>query len=232
MALIKFGGGVVQMSGSIAGTTFARNRYGNYARARTKPTNPNTSGQQVVRNSLAFLTARWSQDLSAAQRTAWNLYGTSVAMKNRLGESVYLTGFNHYIRCNSILKRSNRTLVDAGPTTFELPEVDPTIVITASQATNHITITYDDTLDWLDEDDAWMTLFCGQPQNAQRNFFAGPWKLWHALGGNSGTPPVSPADANAPFIITEGQHVWVYGRISRADGRLSVPFRGDVLVAA
>jgi len=231
-ALIKFGGGVVQMSGSIAGTTFARNRYGNYARARTKPVNPNTAMQQIVRNSLSFLTARWSQDLSAAERTAWNLYGSSVAMSNRLGESTFLTGFNHFIRSNSILKRSGRTVVDAGPTLFELPEVDPTFSIAASEATNHITYTYDDTMDWANEDAGWMHMFCGQPQNAQRNFFAGPWKLFAAVAGNSGAPPVSPGDTVAPFVLTAGQHIWVYGRISRADGRLSVPFRDDCLVSA
>jgi len=105
MALVKFGGGVVQMSGSIAGDTFARNRYGNYCRARTKPTNPNTSRQQDVRASLAFLTDRWSNTLTALQRAAWNLYGDSVAMTNRLGETTKLTGFNHYIRSNIERKR-------------------------------------------------------------------------------------------------------------------------------
>ena len=232
MALVKFGGGITQMSGSIGGTTFARNHYGNYARAKTKPVNPNTALQQVVRNSLSFLTTYWAQTLTDAQRVAWNLYGSSVAMTNRLGETTYLTGFNHFIRSNSILKRSNRTLVAAGPVIFELPEVDSTISISASEATNHITIAYDDTMDWLDEDGAWMHMFCGMPQNPQRNFFAGPWKLWSALAGNSGAPPVTPHDANAPFVLAEGQHIWVYGRISRADGRLSVPFRDDCLVGA
>jgi len=232
MALIKFGGGVVQMSGSIAGTTFARNRYGNYARAKTKPINPNTALQQQCRNALSFLTTYWAQTLSDAQRVAWNLYGSSVAMTNRLGESVFLTGFNHFIRSNSIRKRSSRPIIAPGPTIFELPEVDSTITISASAATNHITIAYDDTMDWLDEDNAWLTMFCGQPQNAQRNFFAGPWKLWHTIAGNSVAPPVTPEDANSPFVLTEGQHVWVYGRIARADGRLSIPFRDDCLVGA
>ena len=30
MALIKYGGGIVHASGSLAGNTFARNKYGNY----------------------------------------------------------------------------------------------------------------------------------------------------------------------------------------------------------
>ena len=82
MALVKYGGGVVQMSGSIGGDTHARNRYGNYIRARTKPINPNTDLQVAIRAAMAFLADRWSQTVTSAQRTAWNLYGASVAMKN------------------------------------------------------------------------------------------------------------------------------------------------------
>jgi len=232
MALIKFGGGVVQMSGSIAGTTFARNRYGNYARSRTKPINPNTAMQQVCRASVAFLTDYWSQTLTAVQRTAWNLYGSSVAMKNKLGETVFLTGFNHFIRSNAILKRSARTLVAAGPVIFELPEADPTFAFTATQTDNMGTFTYDDTAAWANEDGGWMHMFMGQPQNAQRNFFAGPWKLYAAVAGNSGVPPVSPGNASAPFAMSTGQRVWVYARITRADGRTSEKFRDDCFVTA
>ncbi len=232
MALIKHGPVVAGISGSIGGTTFARNRYGAYMRNRTKPINPNTASQQVVRATMAFLTDRWSQTLTAAQRTAWNLYGASVVMLNRLGENINLTGFNHYIRSNSILKRSGRTLVDAGPTIFEVPQADPTLSITASEATQQITVTFDDTLAWNNEDNGWMHIFQGTPQNAQRNFFAGPWHLFHALSGALAGGAVSPAASGAWFTITEGQRVWIYARITRADGRTSEPFRADTFIAA
>jgi len=232
MALVKFGGGVVQMSGSIAGDTFARNRYGNYCRARTKPVNPNTAGQQAVRATLAALTVRWSQTLDAAQRTAWNLYGSSVAMKNRLGESVFLTGFNHYIRSNSIKERLGLTVVDDGPVIFELPAKDPAFAITATEAPNNITAAFDNTLAWSTEDGGLLCMFQGAPQNAQRNFFAGPWLLWTAVEGADPAGAVSPKIAPATIVIAELQRLWVYGRILRADGRLSEPFRDDTFVAA
>jgi len=232
MALIKFGGGVVQMSGSIAGDTFARNRYGNYARARTKPTNPNTSSQQLVRATLSELTTRWAQTLDAAQRAAWKLYGDSVVMKNRLGEAVYMTGFNHYIRSNANLVRLGLTPVDDGPVIFELPAADPTFAIGITEDPQNITGTYDDTMAWAAETGGLLVMFQGQPQNAQRNFFAGPWKLWAAVEGVDAAPPASPKIQPAVFAIAEGQHVWCYARILRADGRLSEPFRADCFVAA
>ncbi len=232
MALIKFGGGIVQMSGSIAGNTFARNRYGNYVRARTKPINPNTARQILIRAALAFLTTRWSQTLTAVQRTAWNLYAANVVMTNKLGESMNLSGFNHYIRSNTLLKRFGAVPVDDGPVIFEIPAADPTFSVTASEATQQLTFVYDDTLAWNNEDEGFLSLFQGQPQNAQRNFFGGPWRFAGAVAGATGVPAPSPRLLDVEFAIAEGQRQWVYARISRADGRMSAPFRADVFVGA
>lgn len=232
MALAKYGAGIIQLSGSIAGNTFARNRFGNYVRARTKPINPNTAGQQVVRAILAELTTRWAQTLTALQRTAWNLYASNVAMTNRLGEVVHLTGYNHYIRSNSGRLRVGAPVVDDGPIIFELPAQDPIFAVTASEATQQLSFAYDSTMDWADEDDAYILFEQGQPQNPQRNFFGGPWRHCAQVEGVNGAPPASPKVAAAVFAVAEGQRIWSYARISRADGRLSMPFQDDVLVGA
>lgn len=232
MALVKYGGGIVQMSGSIAGNTFARNRYGNYVRSRTKPVNPQSPLQDSVRSAMAMLTQRWSATLTAAQRTAWNLYASNVAMKNKLGETINLSGFNHYIRSNMIMAIQEGTLVDAGPVVFELPEDDPVFRFTSSEATQQHAVVFDNGLDWADENDAFMFIFEGQPQNPQRNFFAGPWKFLGHIAGVNGAPPASPANFASVFGIAELQHQWLYARIMRADGRLSEKFRDDSFCAA
>lgn len=232
MALVKFGGGIIQMSGSLAGNTFARNRYGNYARARTKPVNPNTELQTQVRSALSLMTIRWAETLSGAQRAAWNLYADNVNMKNKLGEVIHLSGFNHFIRSNSILSRAGRDIVDAGPITFELPEADPLFAITASEGSQQITFTYDDALTWRDETDARLWLFQGSPQNTQRTFFAGPWRAIGHVSGVDGAGPASPALFNVVFPVGEGQKMWCYARIQRADGRLSQKFRAETFCTA
>lgn len=232
MALIKYGGGIVQMSGSIAGNTYARNRYGNYARARTKPTNPNTGGQVLVRSAMSECTERWSDTLTIAQRTAWNLYASSVAMKNRLGETIHLSGFNHYIRSNSFRVAYSKTPVDDGPVIFELPAADPAFTIALGEAAQQITVTFDDTMDWDNETGGFLVYYQGQPQNAQRNFFAGPWKLLSFTAGVDGAPVASPVVEACVFAVAEGQRQWAYARILRADGRISEPFRDDCFVAA
>lgn len=232
MALLKFGGGITEMRGSIAGNVYSRNRYGAYARARTVPVNPNTARQVAIRAAIAFLTDRWANTLTAVQRTAWNLYASNVVMTNKLGESINLTGFNHYIRSNVVAKNFSLTIVDAGPVVFELPAQDPLYSFTISEATQQISTTYDDGMDWADETGANLLLSAGQPQNPQRNFFAGPWRLYGQVAGATGAPPAPPHGGASPFGVAEGQHVWCYARIRRADGRLSAPFRNDVFVAA
>lgn len=232
MALIKFGGGVIQMAGSIAGNVFARNRYGNYVRARTKPTNPNTALQQQVRSAIAWLVDHWSQTLTPDQRAAWQHYADNVNMLNRLGEVIHLSGFNHFCRSNSLRKRNADTIILDGPSIFEIPAHDPTFAFTISEATQTLTVTFDNAMGWASETGGHLYVFVGTPQNPQRNFFAGPWKYADVVDGDDTTPPTSPATIASPWVVYEGQRIWAYSRISRLDGRLSEPFRsGPTLVA-
>jgi len=231
-ALIKFGGGITEMRGSIAGNVYSRNRYGAYARARTVPVNPNTDRQQAVKAAMAFLTNYWSETYTAAQRTAWELYASNVSMLNKLGEAIFLSGFNHFIRSNSWLVAILAATPKDAPTDFTLPAQDPTLAVTGSEATQQLSIAYDDGLGWASETGAFLILYQGQPQNAQRNFFGGPHRYLWTVSGADGAPPAGPVVADVVFAIAELQRQWIYARILRADGRLSQPFRDDTFIAA
>jgi hypothetical protein len=231
MALVKYGGGLVQMSGSIAGNTFARNRFGNYARARTTPVNPKSDLQSKVRLILAYLVEYWNEQLSTAQRAQWATYAAAVSMTNRLGDSIKCTGFNHFIRGNSLRLRFAGSVISAGPAVLSLPPTDPTFAITASVATQQIRVTFDNTQDWAGEVGGYMMLFQGRPQIATRNFFAGPWKYDGQIDG-AVVPPVSPASANVVMPLVLGQRVWMAARIMRADARCTIRFQDDCIVGA
>lgn len=232
MALVKYAGGIGQMSGRIAGNVFSHNKGGNYVRVGTIPTNPRTARQTVIRAAMAFLTDRWANTLTAGQRTAWNLYASNVTVLNRLGESINLSGFNHYIRSNIIRKQVALAIIDDGPVVFEIPAQDPTYAITATEAGQTISTTFDNGMDWADEDGAFMIGYQGIPQNPQRNFFNGPWQAFMVISGVNGAPPASPAVQAVSYAVAELQHQWCYARILRADGRLSEPFRDDTFCAA
>lgn len=232
MAVVKYGGGITQISGSIAGTVFARNRYGNYTRPRTKPVNPNSTLQAQVREALSALAVMWSATLTAAKRSAWNTYAAAVAMKNRLGETIYLTGFNHFIRSNVILSDKGLTVVTDGPTILSLPEKDPTFAVAGDATSQNLSVTFDNTLAWAGEDEGFMFVYMGRPQLVTRNFFNGPWKYADKIDGDSVTPPTSPTTMTAPMTLVEGQKVFCYARIQRADGRLSEPMYASFTVTA
>lgn len=223
--LVKYGGGIVQASGSLAGNTAARNRFGNYMRARTVPVNPQSARQVAARNRISFLAEEWSDTLTAAQRLAWEAYAAAISWTNKLGESVNLTGFNHFIRSNAAILSVGFSVVAAGPTVLSLPNTDPTLSIALSAA-NGITITFDDTLDWVDEDAGALSIELGTPQLASRNFFNGPWRFDDSVDGSSTVPPTSPDGPNAvtTWTLIAGQLVWARARIIREDGRITQPF--------
>lgn len=232
MALVKYGGGIIQASGSIAGNVFARNRFGNYVRPRTKPVNPQSTEQEACRAVMAFLTQYWKDTLTAGQRTAWETYAAAVSSLNKLGETINLTGFNHFIRSNHYLKRIQDSVVADGPTVLSLPEQDPVFAVTASEATGLISVSFDDTLDWDNETGGYLIVHQGVPQNPTRTFFNGPWRFMNEVAGVTGTPVSSPQTMTAPFTLVEGQKTWCYARILRADGRLTNPFTASCTIAA
>ena len=225
MALVRTGGGVAEISGSIGGTTFSRNRSGAYARNRSNPVDPNTASQQKVRSAVALLAYNWFNVLTATQRAAWALYADNVSVVNRLGDSINLTGYNMYQRTNIPLINADMAEVDSGPTVFTLPDADPTAAIAVSEATQNASITFDNTLDWANEDDAALLVYISRPQNASVNFFKGPYRLAGTVDGDGTTAPTSPATIAVPFPVVEGQKIFCQCRIVRADGRLSNPFR-------
>lgn len=235
MALILYSAGVGQMSGSIGGTTFARNRFGFYSRNRTTPVNPNSSRQTAARILMAFLAEQWGESpMTPAIRLAWQTYASSFNWLNRLGSQVTLTGFNAFVQCNSARIAAGGSLITAAPAALGLPAQDPAFAVAISVATQIITVTFDDTFDWLDEDDGYLLVHMGRPVSASHSFFGGPFRVAGSIQGSSTVPPTTPdATITAPFTAVLGQQVWCSARIIREDARISTLFRAaPVLVAA
>jgi hypothetical protein len=103
MALIRFGNGVSEIRGSIAGTTFSRNRAGAVARNRIKPINPNTQQQADVRYLFATIAAQFA-DLNQAQKDVWTDFAAALTFwRNRLGEPYTPSARQVYQYCTTNL---------------------------------------------------------------------------------------------------------------------------------
>lgn len=217
---------MTQMSGSLGGITGSHNASGLYLRARAIPVNPNTVYQQAVRNAVSVLATRWSETLTQAQRDAWDVYAAAVSMVNALGDSIYISGLNHYIRSNVPRLQTGLPIVDDGPTVFTLASfTDPTFAV--DEPNDEVDVSFTNTDDWANEDDAAMLVYASRPQSVSINYFKGPYRYAGKIDGDSVTPPTSPAAIGLPFTCTTGQRLFFKAEVSRADGRLSPYFRGS-----
>ena len=231
MALVRFPEGQ-QRSGSTGGAVFSHNRYGAYIRSRSTPVNPQTARQTAMRNYTRNLSIRWYAVLTAAQRDGWDLYAANVGWQNKFGESVNLTGLNHYVRGNSVRLQAGLVYIDDAPTVFNLPEAPYLFVCSISEAAQVVSVTFDPTEPWAVEDGGALAIYMGKPRGPARKFFNGPWRYIGLVEGNSITPPVSPVTPAVAWPCAELQRVTCYARAVRADARLSLDARSDLFCDA
>lgn len=219
------------ISGSLGGITGSHNRGGIYLRARTIPTNPASAQQVAMRNIMAQLTPAWGQQLSFSQQNAWNTYGDNVPVVDALGESRNLTGQQWFIAANAPRLQAGLARVDNGPTIYDRGDavIGNNPISDASEAAGTYDITFTGSDDWVSEDGAALLVYSARPVGPGVRFFKGPYRYADAVLGDSSTPPSSPATITSPFAIVEGAFTHVQLRVSRADGRLSSPFRGVAL---
>jgi len=232
MALVRYGGGILVMSGSIGGQTHSHNRYGAYIRARTTPVNPQSARQNKIRAVIQLLAQYWSNTLTQAQRDAWEVYAAAITRSNALGAQIKLTGFNHFIRSNSARQNLDDSIIAPGPTTLTLPIADPTFVCEVDEAGQEIAVTFDDTADWCTQAAGEMYVSMSIPKAAGTNFIGGPFRVAGAIDGINPGGVASPQVIAVPFPVAEGQALVCSARISEDDGRLSDPFLNKSSVVA
>lgn len=229
MAKYTAGPMVAAVSGSVGGTTFSRNRAGQYTRRRAVPTNPDSVAQQNVRSILADQSRGWA-DRTDAERNSWEAWATQNPITDVLGQSITLSGHMAYIKLNSRLSFDGQPLLT----------VPPIINAPAGLLTMSFTATITGSL--------FDISFTTDPQPAQT-------RLWvtaavvNSAGityvrnlrrfiGTSSTAPASPfdyqADIEAVFgTLLEGQTVhMLVSTFGTVTGLLSTPLGAKQVVLA
>jgi len=189
--------------------------------------NPHSPRQEAARAIVSYLAEYWHTDMTDVQRNLWNVYAAAIAMKNRLGESIHLTGFNHFIRSNSAQMAMGETEAAAAPTILSLPEKDPDLVCTEESIASQ-TFTFTCNVGgWSANGDPkfGIMIAMGQPKLASRNSFHGPWRYMDFIDATEGA--AGTADLAAPFAFALGQRVWFRARIITDSLRLSEPWHVD-----
>ena len=140
MAIIKFGPIVTGARGSVGGTTFSRSRGGAFIRQRVKPVFSLTSARLSWAIAMSTVWDRWLNQATAAQRADWNTLGDNTNFTNALGDTYHPSGWNLYLRTNSLAVYWIHSYVNAAPgsattahfvPTFEWDDVAKQITVAA-----------------------------------------------------------------------------------------------------
>jgi hypothetical protein len=91
MAKIKFGAIVSDVRGSIDSVTYARSRYGAYARKKVTPVNPNTVAQSLARAVFGAASSLF-RSLGTAVIDQWNAVAPEYQRSNVFGDNLPLSG--------------------------------------------------------------------------------------------------------------------------------------------
>ncbi len=230
--LVKWGGGIVDGRGSIGGTTFSRNKSGAIARARVAPVNPKSVRQSAIRAIISSVAQLYNSGLTVAQRAAWAVYAKNVPAKNKLGEVIYLSGYNQFVKSNIAALNAGLTAILAAPSVFSLPGEDTTFDVAISEASQEIAVTFDATADWAGEAGGALIVEMGLPQSPSIEFFDGPWRHAGIIAGDATTPPTTGDSIAVPFPVVADQKIFCRAKVLRADGRLSDWFRSNAIGGA
>jgi len=112
---------VSEARGKVSGNVFSKNKGGAIVRNRVTPINRRSTSQQNQRQQLAALAASW-RGLTDAQRAGWNAASPNFPQSDNLGQTIFLSGEQLYIRCNlNLLLIGESQIVDAPtPTSFDV----------------------------------------------------------------------------------------------------------------
>lgn len=135
---VKFGGGVAEARGSIAGTTFSRNKGGSYARQRVTPVNPQSTYQQAQRARVSLLATEWSQTLDQTERDGWKVFADNFPLTDVFGDSLVLSGAQAFTRINCRLLAAGQSSLTTAPSdqdVTDLTSASCAVDLTAGTAT-------------------------------------------------------------------------------------------------
>ncbi len=210
-----------QASGSIAGITFSHNRGGMYTRARVTPTDPSSALQQAMRAAMGVLAPFWGQTLTQLQRDGWDLYGDNVPWINPLGQTIFLTGQQHFLRINTVRVQIGQAILSDAPTIFDLGTFTaPTIDF--ADTSPQLSVNFTNTDAWANAVGGFMLFYQGRAQGPGRKFYRGPWRFGGPIAGDP-VPPASPIGVTVTQVWPIGSFIWTHIRVIQVDGRMSLP---------
>lgn len=230
MAKFTAGVGFGTASGSIASTTYSRNRYGAYIRNRAIPVNPNTAVQTSVRSRFGAQSAAW-RALTAGQREQWNTQAPLISLVDSLGSTYTPSGAQFYSSVNL-----NRSI--CGQSALSAPPIvdTPPAIASASLAVSGTTPAFDLTFSAAIAAGDFLIVQATAPSSAGRSYFGrSEYKQIAVLDSTDTSPADLQADYEAVFGALDtgdvGAKVSVRLVPVSANGFAQAHFRADAIIS-
>ena len=138
---------------------------GAVVRRKVSPTQPRSSSQNSVRSNFAYLSKRWANDLTAADRAGWIALAVANPRTDVFGNTIVLTGLQLYQACNRALASIGQAYIDAPPATLSA-ETPGALTVVADTAGPTLTV---EPATFNTAADGWVIL-AGPQQNPGRKF--------------------------------------------------------------
>lgn len=214
----------VPRSGSQANTVASRNRFGQYNRNRATPTQPRTAAQIAVRATLTSNSQAW-RDLSDANRAAWNAFAGETPFVDSLGQTIFLTGHQMFIKLNG-------ALVASGQATITVPPVAAVVAAIGASASSTTAAAFRVDAGATVSATAAIIAFASPPQSAGRNF-NGDYRVVQLSppGVIANDPILEQASYVAKYgAVAAGQKVFWKVQAVEPDGNLGAPETGSFVL--
>jgi len=201
MAIARLGSIVGGISGTLSGTCFANTSAGLVLKQALRRVDHATEAQLEKRADFMGVKRKW-QELTDEQRDAWHTNAKAYTFKNRLGKPTYFSGFQWFVKLNSMY-----TPVSA----YEYD--DPPLFIATAPITDFGILAKDDGIVQVSayesyQPTATMVLIYGsQPWSSKPRK---AWAYWRYLASGSTTWPwidISVRWAEAFGDLIEGQRI-------------------------
>lgn len=138
--IVKFAAPLAAARGTIGGLVFSKNKAGPYVKQWAPPSQPRTQQQTAQRSRLAKIPGLWTA-LSAAQRTAWDVFADLPAQEliNSLAETYTISGFAWFGKTNIRLLKIGRATTTATPVIARpsAPTINDFLILQSGAAVNH-----------------------------------------------------------------------------------------------
>jgi len=175
MARFTLGATITDITGSMGGTTFSKNRAGNIMKNRAIGKRGATTKQSLALQANNNLIAEWN-NLTNIEKDVWNAYSLANTLTNRWGEVKTLTGYNWYQLINNA-SRFDESGQQVAPPAFAIPVAFPSLSAVLDATKIELTWSVN-----VDPNVTGLMLYSSSPNKSNAVFNRGQYRLLDIVG--------------------------------------------------